>query len=500
VTGEAALLLKTVSPSDAGAVFAAGAKAVKSGLEAEALPLLEQAAQRHPRDPRIWQVLGLANRKLDDLAPAVAAFEKAAALAPNDPLIAHSLARCTMEAGLPSAALFERALALAPRDGAVLLGRAAAELADGRLEDAIAGLAAHVAQNPGWLLGHATICRLRWLAGAREDFTASFEAAVAATPREIALWREWAETLMHAGHYDAALAVIAGGRAAAGGHMLFDAIEAVVVDEKGEIDAADALFAAFGPIAHVTMAARYLRHLLRAGRPAEAAAFGEPWLADPEADLVWPYVAAAWRLTGDPRWQWLEGDKRLVGVYDIGDAIPSLDGLAATLRSLHQSRHQPLEQSVRGGTQTDGPLFSRIEPEIQALRAAVVAAVERHIAQLPPPDPRHPSLSPKRSPVRFAGSWSVRLPGAGFHSNHIHPAGWISSAFYAALPDMDRGHEGWLKLGEPQAELGLDLPPFRHVEPRPGRLVLFPSTMWHGTVPFRAGERLTVAFDVARPA
>ena len=102
--------------------------------------------------------------------------------------------------------------------------------------------------------------------------------------------------------------------------------------------------------------------------------------------------------------------------------------------------------------------------------------------------------------MRFAGSWSVRLAGAGFHSNHIHPAGWISSAFYVTLPAMDRGHEGWLKLGEPQAELGLDLAPFRHIEPKPGRLVLFPSTMWHGTEPFAAGERLTVAFDVARPA
>ena len=33
----------------------------------------------------------------------------------------------------------------------------------------------------------------------------------------------------------------------------------------------------------------------------------------------------------------------------------------------------------------------------------------------------------------------------------------------------------------------------------PGRLALFPSTMWHGTVPFADGERLTIAFDVARP-
>ena len=42
-------------------------------------------------------------------------------------------------------------------------------------------------------------------------------------------------------------------------------------------------------------------------------------------------------------------------------------------------------------------------------------------------------------------------------------------------------------------------PPARLVEPAPGRLVLFPSWLWHGTRPFGDGERLTVAFDVAPP-
>jgi len=36
------------------------------------------------------------------------------------------------------------------------------------------------------------------------------------------------------------------------------------------------------------------------------------------------------------------------------------------------------------------------------------------------------------------------------------------------------------------------------VEPKPCRLALFPSWMWHGTRPFGEGERMTVAFDVAR--
>lgn len=500
MTGGHVLRLEAASPDDADALYAAGAAAVKHGHEDEALPIIEAAAIRHQSDARLWQVLGLAQRRREDLAPAVAAFEKATALAPADALIAHSLARARLEAGLPALAEFERALTLAPQDESVMFGLLAAKFAENRLDEAVADLERQLRRNPAWLAGHASLSRLRWLKGAREDFAGSFEQAVATAPRNLTIWREWANTLMQADRYDDILALVARARAAAGENAAFNMLEAIAVAEKGQTAEADRLFARLGRIDHISIAVRYLRHLLRAGRAAEAARFGERWLQDPQADLVWPYMAAAWRLTDDRRWELLEGDEQVIGVYDIGNEIPSLGALADRLRGLHRDVGQPLDQSVRGGTQTDGPLFSRIEPEIRALRAAIVATVERHIAQLPPPQRGHPTLIAKRAPLRFAGSWSVRLPGAGFHSNHVHTAGWISSAFYVALPEsMGVGEAGWLKLGEPQTELGLGLAPFRTIEPKPGRLVLFPSTMWHGTIPFAAGERLTVAFDVAKP-
>ena len=62
---------------------------------------------------------------------------------------------------------------------------------------------------------------------------------------------------------------------------------------------------------------------------------------------------------------------------------------------------------------------------------------------------------------------------------------------------MERGHEGWLKFGEPGVVTNPPLGPEHFVKPKAGDLVLFPSYMWHGTVPFGGDEpRLTVAFDV----
>jgi cytochrome c-type biogenesis protein CcmH/NrfG len=494
-------LLRSTDPRDADEAFRTVIFANREGLDAEALPLARAAAAANPKDARMWQMLGLVQRRLEDMADAVDALKTAAELAPDEPLIAHTLARATMEAGLPALALFDRAHALAPTDASILLGRAAAQFAERGLDDAIAGLEAQLGPNPGWIQGHASVARLRWMKGDHETFTAGMEQVVAAFPAAIAVWRELIDTFMHGALFDRALDAITRARGAAGENPIFDAQEAVTLAEMGRTEAADAAFARIGPIEHVTMAARYLRHLLRAGRAEAAAAYAESWLGRDPDNLTIPYLSAAWRLTGNPRWHWLEGDERLVGVYDIADKVPSLAALAERLRGLHLSVHQPLEQSLRGGTQTDGPLFSRIDPEIVALRGAIVETVEQHMAQLPPPVAGHPTLPARRGPVRFAGSWSVRLTGAGFHVNHVHPAGWISSAFYVALPEAGMGgerHAGWLSLGE-ATELGLDLPAIRLIEPKPGRLVLFPSSMWHGTRPFAEGERLTVAFDVARP-
>jgi tetratricopeptide (TPR) repeat protein len=500
---QAAAALRTAWPQDATATFNAGIEALKAGLEDEALPHVQAALRVHPQDARLWQIAGLLHRQKEDLAPAVAAFRRAAALGPADARIAHSLARVHLEAGLPATDLFRAAWKLAPNDGDLILGLLAAVRAETGIAASLEALDRVLAEHPLWLPGHDLSARLRWEMGERAGFARSLERVIAAQPGNLDLWSALILVLLNGDLYDEVLGAVSRGRAAAGPAPLFDVNEAVARSELGEGTAVDPLFARLAHLDDPTVHVRHVRHLLRTARPEQAALLAWRMREAPSAQLFWPYLATAWRLTDDPRWAWLEGDSRFVGVYDIAARLPPLDALAARLRGLHRSTHQPLEQSVRGGTQTDGALFARIEGEIRGLRGAIAESVAEHVARLPPPDPSHPLLSaPRGRPVRFSGSWSVRLSGGGHHANHVHPMGWLSSALYVALPPPEaRGPEpaGWLTLGEPQAQLGIDLAPFRMVEPKPGRLVLFPSTMWHGTRPFDAGERLTVAFDVAPP-
>jgi hypothetical protein len=297
--------------------------------------------------------------------------------------------------------------------------------------------------------------------------------------------------------------VVRRAHAALGERPFITLAAAVHASDAGDVAAADADFARLERLGDASIAVHHVRHLVRTGRWARAAALIQPWLAGPASDDFYPYAGLVWRVTGDRRQAWLDRDGALVRTFDLGAALPPLDDLAATLRTLHRLRGDPLDQSVRGGSQTDGPLLANLDPAIQATRTAIVVAVEAYIAALPARDARHPALRHRRDArPRFAGSWSVRLRGAGRHTNHIHPLGWISSALYVGVPEHRAGHPpdaGWLTIGEPPSDLGLDLPPYRTVRPAPGTLVLFPSTCWHGTRPVADGERLTIAFDIAPP-
>jgi tetratricopeptide (TPR) repeat protein len=489
------------SPADSDAAFDLAEVASLLRCEEEALPLVTMAAETVGTSPALWQWKALLHRALDQNIAAISAFDRASRLSPADAKIAHGRARTALEAGLPAMALFDHAHRLAPNDGDILLGRASAQLAEGDLPAAIAGIDNLLVRNPGWMAGHELVSHLRWLSGDHNSFAISLDRALAIASADPALWHMLIVLLIHAGQHDRARDVIHRGRSLAGPQLFFDVNEAIVASEQGDIMTADRLFASLEAVDDMTVAVRHIRHLLRTRRIEQAAALAESRTGDPDSHLIWPYLGTAWRLLGDPRWDWLEGDPRLVGTIDLTGMSSSLDRLAACLQDLHIAPSQQLDQSVRGGTQTEGALFARIDPELCILRAAIVDAVAQHIAQLPPYDPAHPTLGqPRPHVIRFNGSWSVRLNAQGHHAHHIHPDGWLSSAFYVALPsEAQRGPApaGWLALGKPQAELGLDLAATRMIEPQPGRLVLFPSTMWHGTLPFEGGERLTVAFDVA---
>ena len=488
------------SMSDPDTLIAAARDARRAGKSADLVPALTTATERYPGDARIWQSLGLLHRDLGKNRPAIEAFERAARLSPASARISHALARTRMEAGLPALEAFERARTLAPNDPELLISRAAALAQSGQAATAIAEFDAILAGNPHWLDGHLAYAEWQWSSGDPSAAARTLARALAAEPANAQLWYALLNFQIKVEDFAAADETLVQATAALGEAPL-RIFDAVIADELGDLERAEARFAGMEAGTSIPLTVRMIRHELRMQRPEGAAALGEPLIAAEGANELLPYLSLAWRLLSDDRARWLERPEMLVTTHDLGDRI-DLDALAACLRRLHVSKGEMAGQSVRGGTQTDGPLFARIDPEIAALRKLIVETVAAKIAALPQ-EPGHPILGQPRGAVRFAGSWSVRLQRQrGFHTSHIHPQGWFSSAFYVTVPaEEERGPRpaGWFQYGQPPANLGTELDPYGRVEPKPGRLVLFPSIMWHGTYPFDDGERMSVAFDVARP-
>lgn len=475
--------------------------ALAEGEEEAALARIVPAAERS-KVALLWQWAGLLQRALDEHGDAIQSFTIAADQAPNDPGIAHGRARVTLEAGLDSVELFLRAQALAPNDGGVALGLAAARNAIGEGEFAADELRAKVLAAPAWTAGHEQLSQLLSTLGQKERVTDSIELAIARFPTEFGLWSSLFNIYVQREDYLALQHAIERAAAAGAPAPSLDPYRAIAAAELAEELFPEALFKA-SPHLGSEVGLWQIRHLLRHGSVEHALPIIELELASPRAFATWPYASIAWRLVDDKRAEWLEGDPRIVQVYDLTDALPGFGELVATLRPLHVAKGEYVDQSVRGGTQTDGPLLSRIDPVIRKTRAAIIGAVDNYRAGLPAGDEHHPLLTQRRDRrIRFSGSWSVKLGGGGHHANHVHTQGWISSALYISLPERSAGEgadAGWLSIGEPQDALGVTLPPSRKIEPRVGHLALFPSWMWHGTIPFSQGERLTIAFDVRPP-
>lgn len=261
----------------------------------------------------------------------------------------------------------------------------------------------------------------------------------------------------------------------------------------------------------VSIATSLAEAYLAAGDPgsAEIQAMRATKLA-PLDQSGWAWLSLAWRVQGDPREFWLCDYERLVIEQPVFDPVDGgspeafARAISRSLEQLHMATFAPGNQSLREGTQTSGFLFDRADPLLRQFRLGLLQAIERSVASLSP-DGTHPLLSRYGAgkPVRLVGGWSVRLAGGqGHHVPHYHSDGWMSSAYYARLPANLGGippaqnDAGYITFGAPPEYLGLNLPPRLTLRPKQGHLVIFPSYMWHGTVPFEGTDtRLTAAFD-----
>ncbi|MBU7580082.1 MAG: hypothetical protein KAF27_06375 [Porphyrobacter sp.] len=447
-----------------------------------------------------WRVRADSERMARDYRRAASSIAQAAALDPNGPRTSRSRARLALERSDPEAVrLIEAALTFNRGDPALLYDYAQALAVEGRLSEALECTTTLVTHVPGWTDGLKLHAELRWAAGERAGFADHFEGITAMAGAGPAVWLAWCDVLDGVDRHATSAAVLARARAIWPHDEALALAQILALGEAGQADEAQDLLDRFADQTGPDWLIARGRNALRLGDPLRAdAALAEARLARPGDVAAWALTDLAWRMAGDPRHEWLHGQPGLVRQIALPLDPAERQAITELLIRLHTHTAMPIGQSVKDGSQTKGALFARAEAELERLEAALLEAMAEYRAGLPSADPAHPLLARRDEPWAICGSWSILLDGAGHHAAHIHPRGLLSSASYWLVPDeVDAGDQaGWLELGNPPPGLAPGLGALHSVRPEAGTLVLFPSTLFHGTRPISCERRMTVAFDV----
>lgn len=480
---------------------------LQSGKAHLAIDILQTLVKQQPKNFDVWKLLGFAYHEEQYEADACYAFANAIKLNDQDISVAMAHAQSCFFSGTSAIEPFKQVMELDATDLNAVRGYALALAAEQQTNSATSILDVTLKQHPGWFAGHKLLASQLYTVGEKDNFAFSYARACHSQKENLNLRMEWFRTVVQIKNWQQATKIIEDGIKIFGRHPQLLLAELFIASESGDDVAAVKLFNETHQYDDVVRDMALVRFCLKKGdiRIAEQTALRR--IQTPNANVFWPYLSLIWRLTNNPLAEWLDGSSAFVSSIDLDIDNDELTTLSTLLRKLHFAKAPFTEQSVRGGTQTNQNLFLRKEPIIAKLKARVQQAVSGYVKKLPEEIPGHPLLGMSRESalsgrVHFSGSWSVRLASQGFNVSHTHPMGWISSALYISLPekkDMGKDPAGWIQFGTPPPELNLSLKANVKIQPKVGRLVLFPSTMWHSTVPFDSGERLVVAFDVRAP-
>lgn len=501
---ERALVLFELALSLDPALVEAGVNAAialgRLGRPARAAALLAPLEGPAAAHAAYWRVRADSERQAGRYSAASASMARALALDPAGARTARSRARLSLERSDPEAvAHIEAALTHNRGDPQLLFDYAQALALQGRIAEALECTTTLVTYVPGWTDALKLHAELRWGAGGTERFCEHFEQIAAMEGAGPQVWLAWCDALDGVDRHAESAAILARARSRWPGDTALALAQAIALGEAGQAADAQAVLDSFPEEGGPDWATARGRNLLRMGEVSRAEAELIRVLAERPGDVAaWALADLCWRLTGDPRHAWLHGQQGLVRQIALPLDVAERAQITAFLTDLHRHSARPIGQSVKRGSQTKGALFARAEPQLARLEAALRAAMEEYRAGLPLHDDGHPLLARRDDPWTITGSWSIMLHGEGHHAAHIHPRGLLSSASYWLVPDeVDApGRPGWLELGNPPPGLADSLGSLHAVRPEPGTLVLFPSTLYHGTRPITRGTRMTVAFDV----
>lgn len=477
-----------------GGSLEAAARLAQGDTPDAARPLIDRALRANPQDADALTLLGLVAQRCGKRGEALDAFGRARAADPDNParLGNHGVALKQAGRHVEAIAAFERALALRPGAAITLANLGSSLIEADRAAEAEAPLRAAIDARPDHVEAWNNLGVALARTGRRDEAVATYRHTLGLRPTYVEAALNLADVLG-----DDEEAKIIAGRVliAHPGHPRAANLLAAGHERRGDTMAAIELYRdAFARDPNPAIGINLAMALLKTGKIPEALALADRLLAMTPAittPLALKYIALERSGAWTDRDALLELD-RFVQVLDIPYEADFHAALEAELRADPSLVFEPAGLVTRAGRQS-GDLASARSPAIAGLaRLATDRLAQRHAA-LAGAD--HPWL--RARPERWSLTlWGTILAPGGAVEPHIHAPNWLSGVYYPALPDSVARTDGGFAIGLFPDALGGGGRQQVHA-PRPGRMILFPSWMWHATLPFAGeAERISFAFDL----
>lgn len=483
----------------------------KMGKYHEAINKLNEAIKIFPQDARLCTILGNAYRELEEFDSAIQAYNQALKLNSNDIQALHNLGTTFRVANMAAKSIvcYEKILSLNQHYPELYFNLGCAFYDLGEKNNTVKYLNQAISMKADYVEAHEALNKFYWESGDHAQFAVSYQQQLSKAPQSSPLWYSYAAMLIMAQQYENALEVLNSAVTKLGReHQFLHAIAVIKNRISDRQDVYSLLQEASNQqpnnVKYRIDLANYhvtnqdyqtaLKHLEHAQK------------IMPLNQEILAYQGLCYRLLDSPKSKWLNDydtfiQAKLLDVpSNYRDLAHFMAELRAALIELHKTEHQPLDQSVKGGTQTVGRLLSEPVKVIQEFKQVLESRVSKYLAELPQ-DPLHPFLNRNTQQFKFSGSWSVKLSSGGFHINHVHPEGWLSCCTYVTMPGNVNSNDplkaGWVKFGETSLKLKDREWIGKQICPEEGLCVLFPSYFWHGTNTFESAScRLTIPCDI----
>lgn len=151
---------------------------------------------------------------------------------------------------------------------------------------------------------------------------------------------------------------------------------------------------------------------------------------------------------------------------------------------------------IKNGKQSAGNLFLSNEVCIKSMKKIILKKIEEYREKFNNSDDAFIKNWPKDYELY---GWIISLKSGGSLSSHIHKLGWMSGSLYLNIPKGNNDSSGNIIFSLDGANYPNDAKEFpkKEVNINKNDIVLFPSSVFHQTIPFVSEEkRITLAFDI----